>query len=130
MYIEGANFHMNHPSSPLFEYMGMRFIGRGENQEAFHLFGQAGTFTDGFRFDNAGGNDSHYRIDQVAADGGTLLFADETNMGRVICNESTGYRTVFSAVIFGALYDYTLTHTRADLMNQYLSFLDPGWNGN
>ena len=128
LYIEGADFCSANQQTSLLSYMGVaseRSFGLNDTNT---LLGQIGTFTDGLEISYRGDTSAHVRLDQLSPDGGTLLFWDENQLGRVVANVNNGYRTIVSSTIFNVLVDGEGNNTKAYLMNQYLAFMDPSLN--
>ena len=132
LYIEGTDFGYNHHTTGLFvHYLGATYIDRAGNNNTgvtYEINGQPGTFTSGLRYPYMGGQPYHILVDQISADEGTLIFDDEDHLGRAVSNAAENYRTIVSSAIFYAIEEGVGSSTRNYLMNQYLSFLDPGWN--
>lgn len=134
LYIEGSNFCSNNYEDPyLFPYFGVEFVRRGGIEEVFRLVGQTSTVTEGldFAYGSGGveGYDYRFQPDQIAPDGGVLLFIDEDYKGRVVANATDNCRTIVSTTILKGLVDSGGNNNKAYLMNQYLMFLDPLWDG-
>ncbi|MEO0116666.1 MAG: T9SS type A sorting domain-containing protein [candidate division WOR-3 bacterium] len=58
-------------------------------------------------------------MDEIGENGGRLYFRDQSGIGRAISYQSGNYRTIFSAVIFGALQG----NQKENLMRRYIQYL-------
>ncbi len=64
----------------------------------------------------------HYPSVVGPAARGPLVLLDESGRGRVACHDATGYRSIASFIVFGALADQGGS-TKQELMSRYLQFL-------
>jgi hypothetical protein len=66
----------------------------------------------------------HY-VDEIAADGGRMIFNCQRGYGRVAAHAGTEapYRTITAMHVFGAIKNAQSTHTKAELMGLYLEYL-------
>jgi hypothetical protein len=62
-------------------------------------------------------------VDEVSANGGTVFFLDQTNIGRAVAHGGGTWRTIYSTVVFGALGEQD---SRGALMNAYVHYLLTG----
>lgn len=83
------------------------------------LTGASGTFAAGLSpgYLYQQGPDNY--VDQFAANGGTLLFRDQSSIGRVVYHATVSSRTVCSAVIYGAMSQ----PARSRVMRGYTNYL-------
>ncbi len=58
-------------------------------------------------------------MDELATNGGTLLFRDQSSLGRVVCHRPGSSRTICSAVIYGAMSQ----PVRRQVMKGYINYL-------
>ncbi len=68
-----------------------------------NLTGQQGTFAQGVNLGYLYRKGPDNYVDEIGENGGTIYLRDQSGIGRAIYYQSANYRTVFSAVIFGAL---------------------------
>lgn len=94
--------------------------------------GATGSIGDGLGFGYPYRTSPDHYPDVVGPAGrGPLVLVDDSGRGRAVCNDGTGYRTVASFIVFGALADQGGS-TKQELMSRYLQFLigtpadDPG----
>lgn len=123
IYIEGVDVGWSHRDTEFFGMFGAELVHHASG-EVWELHGQSNMWTSQFRFVYDGGSDSHVRIDELGSNGGELLFACEQNKGRIIANAQNNYRTICSSILLGAIHDGDGDLTKANLMRQYLDFLE------
>ncbi len=123
MYAEGGDLGYANNTSALWPYFGTSYLGDGNaSGNVSSLTGEAGTFAEGLSFGYPYAQGPDAWVDVFGANGGQLLMRDQGNTGRAVCNEADGYRTVCSAVIYGALG----VEDRVALMSEYVDFLTVG----
>ncbi|MBD3170105.1 MAG: T9SS type A sorting domain-containing protein [candidate division Zixibacteria bacterium] len=123
LYIESANVGYSHRTTTFFTYLGATWISIGANSGIEQMLGVDGSFTAPNEFGFPTGTDADYKIDELSANGGTLLFECEDNKGRVIMNDGDNYRTICSSPAFGSFVDQEGSSTRASVMHRYLNFM-------
>jgi hypothetical protein len=83
------------------------------------LTGVSGTFAEGLNPGYLYREPPDEYVDEFGAGTGTLLVKDQAGKGRVVFNEASGYRTMVSGVIVGAMQG----PARDQLLAKYVSFL-------
>lgn len=85
--------------------------------------GQTSTITQGLDYNYLHQRSPDNFVDQISADGGTIIYECQNPFGRAVIYEdaTSGYRTIHSTFIFGALRDGT--SVKQDLMAVYLDYL-------
>jgi hypothetical protein len=126
LYIENGDLGYYHSSTTLYQMLGCSYVGDGygySTGNVSHVTGQGGTFVAGMGFDFPYQQPCDNYIDQIGSNGGTLLFRSQDNYGRIICysGPSGSYRSIHATCVFGALRNGT--HTKAQLMTQYMNYL-------
>jgi hypothetical protein len=88
-----------------------------------NVTGQAGSIAEGYTHDYLYGLGPDFYVDAIVANGGTIFFKSQDNVGRAVSyNGPSGmYRAIHSTFIFGALRDAASTKTM--LMTQYVDYL-------
>lgn len=126
MYIEGCDFGAYNSATELYQKFGCDYISDGNppvigNIE--NITGQNSTIAQGLDYSYLyqQGPDSY--VDLISANSGTVIYESQDQSGRVVIYEDpiTGYRTIHSTLIFGALRDGT--DLKQDLMAVYLDYL-------
>ena len=89
--------------------------------------GQAGTLTEGMFFSYTYQQAADYAPDVITANGGQLLFADQSGKGRAVCYDGGNkYRIICATFVFGALKDGGGHNTKSELMRKYVDYLLAG----
>lgn len=104
--------------------LGSNYDGDGASSgNVQYIAGLSGTVVDGLSLDYLYNSGPDNYVDIISANGGTLLFESQDSKGRVISyiGSSDSYRTINSAVVFGALRDGT--STKNELMDIYMDYL-------
>ncbi len=122
VYAEGGDFGYSNRTSELWPFFGTSYLGDGWGNTTGNvqsLTGEAGSFAEGFSFGYPyqQGPDSY--VDEFGADGGTVILRSQDGIGRAVCNEASGYRTVLSSTVFGA----TSGTDHDALMTAYMDYL-------
>jgi len=122
VYMEGADVAYNHHNYDFFDYFGTEFVNNGVEEGINVLTGINGTVSAGTSFNYFGGYDAHYLIDDLTADGGTVILKSEDHIARAISNETEVYRTICSSPLIGAFGNGQGLNLRGYLMGQYIDF--------
>lgn len=104
--------------------LGSSYDGDGASSgNVQHISGLSGTIVDVLSLDYLYNAGPDYYVDIISANGGTLLFESQDSKGRVVSysGPSNNYRTINSAVVFGALRDGT--SSKNELMGIYMDYL-------
>lgn len=124
VYAEGTDFGYSNRTNDLWPYFGCEYLGDGQALgNVSSLVGRTGTLAHGMNltYPWSTGPDSY--VDEIGANGGTLFFLDQSNIGRAVCHTNGTWRTIFSSVVFGALGGQD---DRAGLMAAYVRYLLTG----
>lgn len=105
-------------------YFGITIAGTGLPSAVNHITGEEGSFSEGLDYTYMYGDNPDYSVDEITPINATPVFRSADNIVRVTSYQNRDYRTIASAIVFGALYDDT-EHTKAELMNYYIRFLLP-----
>ncbi|KPL10318.1 hypothetical protein AMJ71_03450 [candidate division TA06 bacterium SM1_40] len=128
VYVEGNDFGYSHRYDPIYEYFGCTYTGDGNSSfNVDHLYGEAGTMLDGRHLRYMYGQGPDVYVDMIESNGGTILFRDQINAGRLIKwdGEDHDYRSMHSTYVFGAMIDQTSPDTKDDVMAAYMGYLFP-----
>lgn len=105
---------------------GCTFVDHGNASflgDVMSVVGQDGSFAAGMYYSYLyqQGPDSY--VDEIEENGGTIFFKSQDSKGRAVYygGPSNNYRTIHSAVIFGALMNGA--NTKDDLMDIYMDYL-------
>ena len=120
--MEGANVAYSHHNYAFFDYFGTEFVHIGVQEGINVLSGINGTVTAGTSFNYFGGSDAHYLIDELTADGGSVILKSEDHKARAISNLTEVHRTICSSPILGAFGNGQGLNLRGYLMGQYIDF--------
>jgi hypothetical protein len=125
VYFEGGDFGYSNSTTELWPYLGTSYLGdglAGSTGNVQNLTGAAGSFVDGldFGYQYQQGPDNY--VDEFGAAGGTVFYSDQSAIGRAVYYAGDGYRTIVSAVIFGALGP----GDESGLMSGYMDYLVTG----
>lgn len=124
MYIEGVDFAYNHHTTPLFTFFGCNFIATGGDTNVQTLYGRENSFTQGYQFTYQYGSDSDFRVDEITANGGSLILTSQEGIGRGVCYDGNEYyHTIFTSTLLGSMIDGNSPNTKAELMGSYLDYL-------
>jgi len=126
LYIENGDLGYYHSSTTLYQMLGCTYVGDGypsSTGNVSHLTGQGGSFVAGMEYDFPYQQPCDNYIDQISANGGTLLFRSQDNHGRVVAYTGSGsdYRSIHASYVFGAQPNGS--HTKDQLMALYMNFL-------
>jgi hypothetical protein len=105
VYAEGGDFGFNNSTSELWPFFGASYLGDGQPSSTGNvqsLTGETGTFAGGLSFEYPFQQGPDNYVDEFGAEGGTVVLRSQDGIGRAVCNEASGYRTVLSSTIFGA----------------------------
>ncbi len=123
LYMEGGDtWHYDQISNPTNLHPMFNINGKGDNGgDITTLLGKNGTFTEGMSFTFSG--DENY-IDKLEPKNQAFVVMSNQNLAFdvAIANEATDYKTIGSSIEFGGLVDGTLPSTKANLMQEYLTF--------
>lgn len=126
LYIEGCDFGVSNSTTELYQRFACNFIDHGNSPTVGNISsvtGQGGTMVQGLDYDYLyqDGPDSY--VDIISANGGTIIYQCQSLSGRAVIYEdpTSGYRTIHSTFIFGALRDGA--NVKQDLMAAYLNYL-------
>jgi hypothetical protein len=125
VYAEGGDFGYSNNASELWPYFGASYLGDGQPSSTGNvqsLSGEAGTLAEGMSFAYLYQQEPDSYVDELGADGGTVVIRSQDNVGRVISKETPTYRTVLSSIIFGA----TSGTDREALLAGVVGYLLPG----
>lgn len=129
LYIEGATIGSAGYTN-FYPYLGL-----GNNSISFNgytliemLNGVDFTILSNYSLQYMYGSNSDYGIDELEAGSGEVIMRSQDNKNRVIMYDAGNHRVITSSVFFTSLVDGT--NTKADVMQQYLTFLagDPAAN--
>jgi len=123
LYIEGSNVGFDHSHANLWNYFGCNYESQGELYGITKIYGVNETFASTAKFDFPFDGDADYFVDELTAEEGTLFLKCQEQIGRGIFYDNDNYRTIISAISFGALHDGENTSSKTNLMARYLSFL-------
>jgi hypothetical protein len=120
VYAEGGDFGFSNNTSELWPFFGASYLADGQaTGNVQSLAGESGTFADGLSLTYPYQGPPDAWVDELGADGGTVILRSQENTGRAVCHSGSSYRTVVSATIFGAM-----TGTdRSALMAAYMDYL-------
>ena len=126
LYIEGVDFGADNYNSQLYSYFGCSFLGTGNSSfygNVSLVEGQPATIAEGKNYNYLYQEPPDHYVDEIDADEGTILFRDQTGIGRAISYSGPGnsYRVIHSTFLFGALRDSI--NTRTELMANYMQYL-------
>lgn len=126
LYIEGCDFGAYNSSSDLYQRFGCAYLNDGWPStigNVSSLTGQSGTFVQGYNYDYLFQQDPDNFVDEITANGGTIIYASQDAVGRAIMYDGPGnnYRALHSTFIFGALQSGT--NTKEELMQVYMNYL-------
>jgi len=124
VYIEGVDFAYNHYTTELFTFFGCNFIATGGDTNVQTLTGLNGTLAEGYEFTYQYGTDSDYQVDEISANGGSLILTSQDGIGRGVCYDGyQHYHTIFTSTLLGSMINAESPNTKAELMGSYLDFL-------
>ena len=108
MYIEGGDFGYSNSTNELYPYFGCTFVSDGYDYLTGNvqtMTGQSGTFGQGLDLGYMYQQPPDAYVDQIEANGGTVLYRDQSGIGRAVCyaGPTNSYRAVHMATTFGAL---------------------------
>jgi hypothetical protein len=126
LYIEGVDFGAENHTEQLFPMFGCTFVDHGNASilgNVMSVAGQDGSFAAGtyYSYLYQRGPDSF--VDEIEENGGTIFFKSQDSKGRAVYygGPANSYRSIHSAVIFGALRNGG--NTKDDLMDIYMDYL-------
>lgn len=125
VYAEGADFGYSNRTNEIWPYFGCLYLGDGNASgvgNVQNLTGQSNTFAQGINLGYLYQQGPDNYVDEIGTNGGTIYFRDQSGIGRAIYYQEGNYRTIFSAVIFGALQG----SQRENLMRSYVQYLLSG----
>lgn len=104
MYAEGGDFGYSNNTNELWPYFGASYLDDGQaTGNVSALNGVSGTFAAGLSFSYPFGTGPDSYVDVLGSAGGTVWLTDQASRGRAVHHRSSSWRTVLSAVIYGAL---------------------------
>jgi len=122
VYAEGGDFGFSNNGSELWPFFGTSYLGDGRPSSTGNvqsLAGESGSFAEGLSLGYAYQQGPDNYVDEMGAAGGAVILRSQDNVGRAVCNAASGYRTVLSATVFGAMS----RTDRAALMAGYMDYL-------
>ena len=125
MYAEGTDLGYNNQYSEIWPYFGTSFLADGNasyNGNVQDLVAPYGSFARGLDVGYLYRENPDNYVDEFGANGGTIVYEDQSQIGRVVSYNHSGYRTICSSVIFGAMQGAN----RDRLMAAYVRFLLTG----
>ncbi len=106
VYTEGGDFGYANSTSELWPFFGTSYLGDGYGSSTGNvrsLTGEPGSFVEGLLFEYPYQQGPDSWVDEFGSDGGTVILRSQDSIGRAVCNEASGYRTILSSTIFGAM---------------------------
>jgi len=126
VYAEGTDLGYNNQYNELWPRFGCRFLADGNigaTGNVQNLVGQWGSFARGLDVGYLYRQDPDNYVDEFGTSGGSMVYVDQSGIGRVVCYDHAGYRTVCSSVIYGALQG---SDNRSRLMSAFMRYLLTG----
>lgn len=105
VYAEGGDFGYSNGTSELWPFFGTSYLGDGYDSTTGNvqsLAGEAGSFADGLSLTYPYQQSPDSYVDELGTDGGAIVLRSQDNIGRVVSNETSTYRTILSSTILGA----------------------------
>ncbi len=131
LYVEGNHFGADHSSYlnyGLWGYLATDYIDYGSSYTTGNvdtLYGQPGTWAEGVKLAYMYRQVPDHYVDNLDAPGSGAVLRCQQGKGRLIYNieGSPQYRTIVSSFVFGAIKNAASSHTKQQLMAQYLAYL-------
>lgn len=126
IYIESVDLGANHDGTTFFDYLGLKYIGDGSDQEVITVEGGTNCMTSDLKFNYLGGYSPHYSLDRLETNGSDLLFSSEDGYGRMFIYETGPYKAVSSSILMGAIATGDSLNMKAyfisELVNCFLGY--------
>jgi hypothetical protein len=126
VYAEGTDLGYNNRYNEIWPLFGCSYLADGNvgsTGNVQNLVGQWGSFARGLDVGYLYRQNPDNYVDEFGTNGGSMVYVDQSGIGRVVCYDHAGYRTICSSVIYGAMQG---GDNRAKLMSACVRYLLTG----